>query len=68
VIQIREDLASRIATLERELKIVLERQEEAFRYRWAKGLATFESEVLSEHLKLKWGLVSYVLHARILAL
>jgi len=64
---IQEDLAQRIKTLEKELQIALEGKEEAFRYRWAKGKATFEKDVLAEHRKLKAGLVSYVVHSRILA-
>jgi hypothetical protein len=67
VLQIQEDLASRIKTFEKEFRAALEAKEQAFRYRWAKGKATFENGILSEHRKLKSGLASYILHSRILA-
>src|SRR5690348_14467313 len=67
MLQIQEDLIHRIKTLEKELKTALEEKEQAFRYRWTKGKATFEKEVLSEHRKLKAGLFSYILHSRALA-
>jgi hypothetical protein len=65
--QIQEDLASRIQTLEKELQAALQEKEQAFRYRWVKGKAIFEKEVLSGHRDLKHGLASYILHSRILA-
>lgn len=65
MIQIQEDLSRRIKTLEKELLAALAAQEQAFRYRWAKGRATFEKEALAEHRKLKFGLASYLLSSRI---
>lgn len=67
VIQIQDDLAQRIKTLEKELFSALEAREQAFRYRWNQGKAVFEKEALAEHRKLKSGLASYVFHSRIFA-
>ena len=66
MLSIQEDLARRIDTLEKELKTAIERNEQEFRYRWAKGRATFEKDALSGHRKLKSGLASYLLHSRML--
>jgi hypothetical protein len=66
VLQTKEDLSQRIKPLEKELKAALEK-ERAFRYYWAKGKAKFESGVLFEHRKLKFGLRSYLLDSRVLA-
>ena len=49
----QEDLHQRIKTLEAELQTVLEEKEQAFRYSWVKGKASFEKAVLSEHKKFK---------------
>jgi hypothetical protein len=68
MLQIQDDLTQRIKTLEKELLSALEAREEAFRYRWNQGRAIFEREILTEHQKLKSGLVSYLLHSRILAI
>ncbi|HSM76988.1 MAG TPA: hypothetical protein VLT57_05165 [Bryobacteraceae bacterium] len=46
MLSIQEDLARRIDTLEKELKTAIERNEQEFRYRWAKGRATFEKHAL----------------------
>jgi hypothetical protein len=67
VLQIQDDLAQRIKTLEKELETALEARAQAFRYRWNQGKAIFERETLSEHRKVKAGLVSYLLGSRILA-
>ena len=42
MLSIQEDLARRIDTLEKELKTAIERNEQEFRYRWAKGRATLK--------------------------
>jgi hypothetical protein len=63
----QEDLHQRIKTLQDELQIALEEKERAFRYFWVKGKAKFEEEVLSQHRTLKYGLPSYILHSRFLA-
>jgi hypothetical protein len=57
---IQEALSNRIKSLGKELERVLDE-------RWAHGKARFENAVLAEHRNLKQGLVSYLLHARILA-
>jgi hypothetical protein len=62
-----QDLLDRIKTLERELEDKLDEKERAFRYRWLRGKARFEDEILSQHRKLKVGLAAYVLDSRILA-
>ena len=41
-----------------------ELKEQEFHYRWVDGRAVFENEVLSEHRKLKTGLIAYVAHGR----
>jgi hypothetical protein len=64
---IQEDLSQRIRALEKELQTTLGEKEEAFRYRWLKGRAKFESGVLSEHRSLKQGLGDYLLRSRFLA-
>jgi len=64
---IQEDLLGRIKTFESELQTILEEKEREFRYRWERGKASFEREVLSEHHRLRESLVSYVLHSRLLA-
>jgi transcription elongation factor GreA len=66
--QVKEDLAQRIRTLEKELQIALEEKERAFRYRWDHGKAKFEGAALSEHRQLKRWLPTYILHSRFLAL
>jgi len=68
MIQIKEDLAHRITTLEKELQIALEEKERAFRYHWHDGSAKFEKEVLSQHRRLKRWLPSYILHSRFFVL
>lgn len=68
MIQIKEDLARRIQTLEKELQIALEEKERAFRYNLHHGKAKFEGEVLSQHRKLKRFLPIYILHSRFLVL
>jgi hypothetical protein len=68
VSQIHEDLSQRIKTLEKELRTALEEKEQAFRYRLVKGKATFEKDALSQHRQLKFGLPSYILQSRILAI
>jgi hypothetical protein len=65
--QIQEDLIQRIKTLEKELQVLMEAKQREFRYFWNKGTATFETETVSEHRKLKSGLVSYLLDSRSLA-
>jgi len=66
--QVKEDLARRIRTLEKELQIALEEKERTFRYHWHEGKAKFEAGVLPQHLKLKRWLPSYILHSRFLVL
>jgi hypothetical protein len=66
--QVKEDLAQRIRTLEKELQIALEEKERAFRYRWDHGKAKFEGTALSEHRQLKRWLPTYILRSRFLAL
>jgi hypothetical protein len=66
MIQIQEDLVRRIQTLEKELQVALEEKERAFRYRWAKGRAVFEQEILAQHRKLKSGLFGYFIKSRVL--
>lgn len=66
VVPIKEDLSRRIKAFEKEFQAVLEAKEQAFRYHWAKGRATFEQEVQAQHRKLKSGLLGYVLHARLM--
>ena len=68
MIQIKEDLAQRITTLEKELQIALEEKERTFRYHWHHGKAKFEKEVVFQHRKLKRWLPSYILHSRFLVL
>jgi hypothetical protein len=63
----QDDLHQRIKSLEDELKTALEDKERAFRYYWEKGKAKFEAEALSQHRELKYGLASYILHSRLLA-
>jgi len=65
--QIHEDLSQRIRALEKELQTALEEKERAFHYQWIKGRAKFEDAVLARHRKLKFGLLSYILSSRILA-
>jgi hypothetical protein len=65
---IEEDLSERVKTLEKELRAVLEEKEQEFRYRWHRGKAQFEKEVLSLHRQLKQRLPTYLLHSRFLAL
>lgn len=62
--QIALDLLERIKTSERELEDKLDEKERAFRYRWQRGKAKFEDEVIREHRNLKVGLLGYVLHCR----
>lgn len=64
---IQDELSSRIKSLEKELQSALAEKEKAFQYHWTRGKARFENAVLAEHRNLKQGLVSYLLHARILA-
>jgi hypothetical protein len=66
VAQIQEDLSARIKCLEKELLAALEEKEQAFRYRWDRGRAKFEKEVLSQHHLLKRWLPSYLRESRIL--
>lgn len=65
--QIREDLSQRIRSLEKEIETALEERERAFKYRWHRGKAKFEEDILSEHRKLKLGLLAYILQSRLLA-
>jgi hypothetical protein len=65
--RIHEDLSHRIRILEKELQTALEDKGRAFRYRWIRGKAKFEEEILAQHRALKLGVVPYVLGARILA-
>jgi hypothetical protein len=67
VLQIQEDLSQRIRVLEKELQTALAEKEQAFRYRWIKGRAKFEEAALTQHRSLKFGLLSYILKSRILA-
>src|SRR5258708_3814699 len=67
VAQIQEDLSQRIRSLEKELQAALDEKERAFRYRWERGKAKFEDEVLSQHRKLKLWLPSYIRQSRFLA-
>jgi hypothetical protein len=64
--RIQEDLSVRIHSLEKELKAALEDKERAFRYRWERGKATFEKDVLAEQRKLKQWLPSYIRNSRFL--
>jgi hypothetical protein len=68
MLQIQDDLARRIQTLEKELRSAVEEREQAFRYRWNKGKAVFEKEVLAEHGRLKSGLLAYIFGGRIMAI
>ncbi len=65
---IEEDLSHRVKTLEKELRTVLEEKEQEFRYRWHRGKAKFEKEVLSQHRQFKHWLPAYLLHSRLLAI
>lgn len=65
--EIHDDLVGRIKTLEKELATALEEKQEALRYRWSKGKATFEVGTLAEHRKLKFGLFAYLADSTILA-
>jgi len=65
--KIQDDLSQRIKNLERELHTALEEKETAFRYQWVKGKARFDQAALDTHKELKFGLASYVLHSRIMA-
>jgi hypothetical protein len=64
---IEQALSGRIRDLELELKTALEEKERAFEYRWAKGKATFEKDVLARHRAHKLWLPSYLLQGRFLA-
>jgi hypothetical protein len=64
VTQIEEDLSKRICSLEKELQAVVGEEEKAFQYHWDQGKAKFEEGAPFQHLKLKLGLPSYILHSR----
>jgi len=66
-VQIQEDLSQRIKSLEKELEAALDEKEREFRYRWERGKAKFEEEILSQHRKLKLWLPSYIRQSRFLA-
>jgi len=65
--QIQEDLSARIHSLEKELTAALEENEQAFRYSWERGKATFQEGVLAEQRKLKKWLPTYIRDSRFLA-
>lgn len=65
---ILEDLSQRIQSLEKEIQAAFEERERAFEYRWERGKAKFEKEILSQHRKLKRGLPTYLREARLLAI
>src|SRR5258708_5705144 len=67
MVQIQEDLSQRIKSLETELEAALDEKEREFRYRWERGKAKFEEEILSQHRKLKLWLPSYIRQSRFLA-
>lgn len=65
---IKEDLSRRIRSLEKEIQSALEEKEQAFQYNWERGKAKFEAGVLSQHAKLRLGLLSYLRQSRLLAI
>jgi hypothetical protein len=68
VAHIKEDLSQRIRSLEKEIQSALEEKEQAFQYSWERGKAKFEADVLSQHAKLKLGLLPYLRQSRFLAI
>lgn len=68
VASVRDELAQRIKTLEKELEDAHGEMERTFSFHWAKGKVQFEESVQAEHRRLRSSLRRYVLDSSIPAI